>query len=262
MFEIQNFNLQSFIDCANALVQADEVNNALWLLTDGLPGYYRDNPPQEIIELRNEILSRLATPLRYAELEKDYKAYPEGETYYAEHTLRGRLVVQEGLRLRDNGEMPYFIDLGPGDGFVSPSLNQNSVSHYYVPLRFSQAINDDFALHEQCKRSQLPKVFLALEIIEHLQSPWDLKAESLRFGLPDVIHISTPMYSFDKRDIVWQKERSLLGHLKTFTPKEFTELCVKLFPEYDIQFYASEVMQVRLVLKQTKYDFLKAPLQV
>lgn len=252
MLPIENFNVDAFLDCANALVNADEVERALWLLTDGLPGYYRDNPPSAVLELKDEILKRTATATKYAHSVNDM--YPD-DCDYMDGLLRGRAAIAEADLCKRNGQRPLIIDYGPGSYWVEKTLKRKGYEFTYAPVSFDRS-----PLHGACNHS--PKIFFAFEIIEHLWDETELKIEAMRYGLPDVVHISTPLYTYDFSDVDWRKDRECLGHLRTYTPAELQMIAMKLFPEYQYTFYKDQIMHMRLALRTTQFEFLKTNLQL
>lgn len=238
-------NLKPFLDCANELVRLDEVERALKLL-DNLPGYYRDHPPEEVIALRNEITARICTPTTYASMDIDYASYGLDDRRMQE-TLRGILLVDEVRRLNKCGLRPHVVDLGPGEYWAPVTLRQAKCDFTYDAITLKPQLTKAVVEKDQ------PIVFLALEIIEHLWNEQDIKIEAFKCGrLPDIIHISTPKYAFDVECADW-RVRKELGHLRTYTPAEFQTVLARLFPEYYLLFYDSQIMQMRLTLKSTRF---------
>ena len=239
------FNVHAFLDAANELVRLDEVERGLDLL-DNLPAYYRDNPPEQVTRLRNEILARVCTPTTYAKMDVDNPTY-DVDKGQMEQTLRGMLILAEVKWLNERGLKPRVIDLAPGEHWVKGILDKAKCSFYYETISLKS-----FSVKPIVDKD-VPIIFLALELIEHLWNEKDLKIESLKCSrLPDIIHISTPQYAFDPNCPDW-RVRPDLGHLRAYTPREFQDVVAKHFPEYHMLFYSSDVMQVRLTLKGTTY---------
>jgi hypothetical protein len=244
---MKNFNLQAFLTCANELVRADEVERALWLL-DNLPGYYRDHKPPEVLALKREIMARICTPVTYAALDVDEPtAYHPG----IKDTLRAQMLLKEVKWMNENWLEPHVIDLAPGAHWADGILREIGADYSYQAVSLKPSKTASVVTDEQ------PIIFLALELIEHLWNETDIRIESLKFGrLPDIIHISTPMYSFDTECMEW-RERDLLGHLRTYTPGEFRAVLLKLFPEYSHLYYESKVQQARLTLNESVFESIR-----
>lgn len=253
-FEMKDFNLQCFLDAANELVRADETERALRLLNN-LPGYYRDNQPKEVVTLKNKILSRIATPADYVNIERKMQPYPAGDPMGMAGTLRAQILSMEIKRLNDRELAPLIVDYGPGEYWLPTILLESDLDFSYQPRCLDHELyqrfkSDKRPLHDE--GSALPIIFCAFEIIEHLQNEEDLKSESLKCGVPDIIHASTPMYTFDTECTDWDATKGELGHLRTYTPNEFHAVLSRLFPEYTLMVYAHKIMHARLVLKDSE----------
>ncbi len=252
-----NFNVQAFLDVANELVRSDEVERALHFLDHMLPAFYRDHKIQSIVDLKNEILSRLATPARYAAIENDYVIDVE-DNLNMKNSLRGKLLIKDVNYLNANGFKPHVKDYGPGQYWLPIILKRECLDFSYEPIilneRPYQFQRIDFEDYLGRAPLDQPYIFGAFEIIEHLWNESEIKTESfIRGRQPDIIHVSTPMYTFDTACTNW-RQRELLGHLRAYTPSEFYNILANLFPEYHQDLYTSQIMHSRLVLKTTKYN--------
>lgn len=255
--EMKNFNLQCFLDAANELVRADETERALRLL-NGLPGYYRDHQPKEILELKNKILSRIATPSDYVNIERGMRPYPPGDPMGMAGTLRAQILALEIKRLNSHAITPHVVDYGPGEYWLPTILLEQQLAFSYHPQCLDHDLFERFKVGKEIKEQVMgaPKIFCAFEIIEHLQNEEDLKTESLQCGRPDIVHVSTPMYTFDVECTDWDAAKKELGHLRTYTPNEFHSVLSRLFPEYTITVYAHKIMHARLVLKDSECELI------
>lgn len=251
--EMENFSAQPFLDCANELVRSDEIERALWLL-DNLPAYYRDFPPKEVLDLKREILKRVATPQSYAANIADLLIDPETSNGMAD-SPRGRMLLEEVNALNLAGQAPHIVDYGPGEYWLPMMLKKEGLEFTYQALYLSEnAFRRALPYFvEHFVKGSGPKIFVACEIIEHLWQEQELKTEMLKAcGLADIIHISTPKYTFDghcPKD--WQNysHRETLGHLRAYTPNEFVNKINQMFPEYAWDFTDGRIMHMRLKLK-------------
>lgn len=258
---IANFNVKCFVDAAEELLRHDETLRALELLQN-LPAYYRDNPPGEIVSLRREIQKRMATGSFYA-TSTGYELSAHDESIFNMHkSLRGFMIIKEVERLNKNGYIPHIADYAPGEYFLSSILHLKNLKFTYFPIYVNWPSHKHYYdrfkdyLVEKPNPSE-PKIFFAGEIIEHLHREEELRFDMERaIGLADLIHISTPCYTFDTACKHWT-EKSDLGHLQAFTPKEFTNTISTIFPEYNLIAYSSQILHARGVLGDTKYEFLK-----
>jgi len=265
MKALENFKLQPFLDAANELVRADEVKRAIWIL-DNLPGFYRDHPPEEVIQLKNEILQRIALPQHY-QFGECTLVDKEEQFMMLKKILRSALLLETVIELNKINIEPQVVDYGPGDFWVPALLKRENCKFTYRPI----TVQLPAALYakqkidwEEPKDTDSFRLFFAGEIIEHLWEESDLKTTMLSAGsnLADICQISTPRYSFDTRDFEWRTHRELLGHMRTYTPDEFQNVVRKLFPEYEWFFLDGQVMQINLIKKGSSKEvteaFLKA----
>ncbi len=251
------FNVQCFLDAANILVTADEVERALVLL-DNLPAYYRDNQPPEVIALRNEIMARIATPVSYVTIEDSYGPDMDDRHDMKKNSLRGAMICNDVKAWNDKGLTPHIVDFAPGEFWMPAMLHKAGLIFTYWPVLLNKgALNklmEHYADIIQDQPTDLePFIYAAFEIIEHLWRPEDIKSESLRWKRqPDVVHISTPLYSFDKECMNW-RSRDLLGHLRAYSPNELHGILAKLFPEYQQMLQVSQILHSRLELKEALF---------
>lgn len=265
MREMVNFNLQCFLDCANELLRADETERALHLL-DNLPAYYRDHKPREVIELKREAMARLATASFYA-TSRGYELTAPPDSYLrGAESLRGIMIAQEIKTLNENDLMPHVLDLGPGEYWLPQMLNHKGLLFTYEPIfvnhpshdQYQKSFAKNFLVYKQDPPEvDRPKILFAGEIIEHLWNESEIRFEMERhMGLADVVHISTPAYTFDYECIDWRSKGDI-GHLRAYTPSEFQTTVWKMFPEYATQVYVSQILHARGVLQTTKFETIK-----
>ncbi len=251
--QLENFNVKCFLDAAHELVRADEITRALKLLNN-LPAFYRDYPPKEVTDLKNLIIKRTATPNFYAKWEATIDF--DLDISYMKETLRGSLLIEEVKRFNEQGISPHIVDYGPGEFWAPRMLFDEGLFHTYKPIticsKASQLFDEHFPHFRGEPDPKDPVIFLGLEIIEHLWNEDELKTTMLaNCGLADVVHISTPRYTYDGRDQLHngEKVRDCLGHLRAYTPNEFVHILRTLFVEYDWQYFDGPVMHMRLTKK-------------
>ncbi len=247
-----NFDPSIYTKCAEDLLRADETERALWVL-DNLPAYYRDHVPQSVLDLRNEVVRRIATPTLYANGDiEDIIDLKDGHGMGG--SLRGLLIKKEVKWFNDNGHTPHVLDYGPGEYWLPIVLYNAGLKFTYEPIFLNKRAHDSIKpflekLDSVCKG---PRIFVACEIIEHLWNEQDLKTEMLSHGdFADVIHISTPCYTFDVDCKDWTVKKDL-GHLRAYTPREFSYKLSDLFREYKHFLYEHQIMHARLTNANTK----------
>lgn len=261
--EIKDFDVKCFIDAANELVRSDEIKRAIDLL-DNLPGFYRDYPPKEVKELRDLILSRICTPTTYAfDNNSDLLIDPKNANNM-DKSLRGMIAVNDVTALNEKGFTPHICDMAPGEFWLPMMLKNKGLKFTYQSIHLHHRAYElalpHFKEHVIYPDPKEPKIFFALEIIEHLWNVEDIKTEMLqKIGFADVINISTPCYTFDSycpKDWANYEHRKILGHLRTYTPREFARKIADMLPEYDSVLYTSEILHCRLINKSCTNEYL------
>lgn len=260
--EIPKFKLGAFIMAAEELLRSDEAERALNLL-DNLPGFYRDHPPKEITALKNTILGRICTPSWYANTDNRhvpaYQYTMDQRKQFKAYT-RGTLLYCEVKQFNEQGLVPHITDFGPGDYALPLMLDAFDLKFTYQPIALHLEMLEHVkpVLKERLttpSKGSVPMVYVACEIIEHLWNEQDIKTEMIsnNGALADVVHVSTPLYTFTRPQLDWT-EIGKLEHLRTYTPMEFDVLLTKMFPEYNKQYFYEIVQHMRLTFKGSKFD--------
>jgi len=250
--EIPSFDASYFLLTAQILVDADEAERAYWLLTDGLPAFYRQHTPERIVQFRNKIQMAMMTPLAYGDC-KDDSLYCENDDRALEilsGTLRGQLTLQSVLQFNERGIRPHIVEIGPGEFWLPRGLRAKDCAFTYQDIGINEYTK---AKSKEIERSDWdeiqPVIFCAQEVIEHMASPSDLGVELMRAtngkGASEV-HLSTPLFTYDgKPKPILELGRNGLPHLRAYTPNEFIQEAMKIFgPSYQWAFYPSQVMSL------------------
>lgn len=254
---MMDFN--ALIKHCNFLLDHDETLMALKAL-DMVPGYWRDNYPGELLELKKEIRSKIATASFYA-THRGCELEMENSHLAAKNTLRGRILLKELERLNQASLTPHIIDLGPGE-FWLPKMCKN-YKFTYEPIYVNQPTYEkylpDFKEFLKTNDANDVKILFACEIIEHLHDESEIASEMHRHGQCDIIHLSTPRYSHNPGP--W-RDKGDMGHLRTYTPREFFDKASKFFPDYDLVFYDADILHVRGVWRGTKVKEIQSTSKV
>lgn len=241
--QCEGFRVSPILELCNMLVAYDEPVRALAILDGiGLPGFYRDHIPAEILDLKRRIHAKLATPHFYKENVWDKIVEKERSIQSIQHTLRGRLITDDVAALNKAGHNPHIVDMGPGEYWLPIGLKELGHKFTYKDIGLSidaaqkaqELLKDEMGV---AVMEEQPVMFIACEIIEHLYNEGDLRVEMERHAPnAEIIHISTPKYTFDGRlsQLEWQKKGDL-GHLRTYTPTEFWNVVTKMFWDFDWQ---------------------------
>lgn len=241
------FNPIPFLECAKQLVDADEVERALALL-DNVPAYFRDFPPPEILEYKNKILQHMITANGYMTDNHDCNINSKEEAkFLLDHTLRGKLIQKEIAALQ--GFSVSVVDVGPGEYWIPKGVDGE---FFYKPIAMDSRVYDQALKDEDIASKMKPapwdavRIFVALEVIEHISNPRELAWEAAKHFQgkePHYIHLSTPLYTYDSKPKDWASHK--LPHLRAYTPREFIFEAQRLWPHYEWQFHPSDVMSLR-----------------
>lgn len=254
--ELKNFKIQSFIDVLNEYIRADEIERAMWVM-DNLPAFYRDHIPSEIVIIKNEMLKRMATPRVYSGGDVDCQN-DASHILNMHKTLRGGLISKDIKNFNDQNITPHVVDFCPGEYWLPIVLKHQEFKFTYDPIymneRAFQSARPKFDKYLSKDFDQRPVIYMAGEIIEHLYNENEVKTEMLyNCGLADIVHVSTPRYTFDCRDLDWRDTKEFLGHLRAYTPREFFDKLTKMFIEYQGFFFNSQILHARMILRDSKF---------
>lgn len=259
---MRNFNLNCFLDCAKELLRADETERALWLL-DNLPAYYRDHIPAPVLDLKNAVMKKISTTQKYMNGIYECDVMDPKEGNQMEGSLRGSIILKDVAWLNQKGYVPHIVDCGPGEYWLPFVLKKQGMKFTYQAIYLNHGAHSKAmeGMHQVYRDSApdktQPCIFVACEIIEHLWQESELKTQMLfNHGFADIIHISTPRYTFDTECMNWD-EKGELGHLRAYTPVEFIRKCSHIFPEYDPFFINSQIMHLRMTNRDTKFKEIK-----
>lgn len=246
------FDEKPFLHAANILVAADEPMRALQIL-ENLPGYYRDNPPEAVLKTKMQIKKQLATPAFYMTNKYDALVRAEDAESVVDTTLRGQKILADIKDFNAKNLTPHIVDLGPGEYWLPIGLWKKRALFSYQDVGLCVEAKQKAMPHiksfavSECPTDR-PVVFIACELIEHLHNEEDILTDCLRVcnKMPDIIHISTPLYTYDGQQmhLEWTQKGDL-GHLRTYTPKEFYETVTKMFAGYKFELTIGPIMHMR-----------------
>lgn len=245
------FDEKPWIYAANQLVAADDPIRALQLL-ELLPGRYRDNCPSDIIRLKQDIKAKLATPSFYASNKEDHIDESASAKETIERSLRGQKILEDVEAYNKQGVIPHIVDFGPGTYWLPLGLAAKRALFTYSDIGLCGGARQQNLKYLEPylttdKPKDRPTIFVACEIIEHLHYEDEIAVECYKTGLiPNVIHISTPLYSFDGRNesLNW-RDKVAQPHLRTYTPDEFFQVVRKMFTGYEWEFFPANIMHIR-----------------
>lgn len=235
------FDVDHYLDAVEQMITADELTFAKTML-DNLPGYYRDFVPKRAIEIREKLAKALWGIDRYMiDPDEVNSVDPEVETKITKLFCwpRGHITADMVHKFNLEGISPIIVEVGPADYWLPIGLHKHcQLDFEYLPfslnLKAMETIKARYPDIKWINRPDLvhkvgkPIIFFCCEVIEHMDRPEEIKDYLMRYDIkPDIIIISTPLYSFGGGLPNWSERP--LGHLRTWTPRELIRWADKLF---------------------------------
>lgn len=245
--------IPSMLKYVDALISCDEMALAQQLLTSGMPGYFRDNVPTEVKKMKHELWQHLMNTDDYGGNWQDLELINEDRSKgVVENVLRGQLILKDVKEYNEKGIVPHIVEMGPGEYWLPIGLKALGCAFTYEGIGLHSAAQDKakelLGDHWNQIKSADATIFAACELLEHLWNEHEIPHTAAKHcERMDVIHLSTPLYTFGFGKPDWrdEKHKGQGGHLRTYTPAEFMAVAQRLFPDYSWTYYHSHIMSVR-----------------
>ncbi len=242
------WDLETHIKAIIGMIRADEIQIALTML-DSVPGYYRDNYPLELTEIKKTLYQNLYDQIEYATDDEEADCTREfGEAQWSSGYMYPRAEIITNLIKSLFPRSPWIFDLGCSHGNLPLGLikSNQSFTYYGVGMnhRIQQKVKGWVGEHWcEAPINDQPTILYCTEVLEHMMNPHDLVQSAYKVGVNfDHILLSVPKYTLGGGLENWDSRR--LGHVRTYTPKEFLEFADKSFPGYKWNFYDAFSMVV------------------
>lgn len=246
--------IPAMLKYVDALIASDELGLAQQLLTSGMPGFYRDNPPAEVSKMKHELWKFLMNSDDYGTnwQDLDLMSVERGKEVI-QNVLRGQLILKEIEAYNKNGITPHLVEMGPGEYWLPLGLKALDCKFTYKGIglqgaaqtKAKELLGDHWK--DQNEHSE-PTIFAACELVEHLWNEQEIPHTAAKYCTNiDVVHLSTPLYTFGFGKTDWREKQfnGQGGHLRTYTPSEFMAVAQRLFPDYSFVYYHSHIMSIR-----------------
>lgn len=252
----KHFDFQKFISTALELTYSDEVENALKML-DLCPSFYRASQKEYLDSLKENIRSRIATPLDYShhyleffevasKYEKDMserrhkeagvesKFEDLGDMIHESFCYpRGGIMIDMVKTLNDKGITPHIVEFGPAAFWLPHGLRKQGLKFKYKPLTLNQiALHGNMKSLEDVIDMDLKKsehhIFVCFEVIEHLWDDSHIVLDYLKQSVDfETVALSTPLHTFDGGS---NDDKRELQHLRCYSLSEFLNYAIRNFP--------------------------------
>ena len=253
------WNLSNHVIAIEQMICADEIQIAL-KMCDEIPGFYRDNYPPELTEIKNTLYKQLYDNFDYSSdfAEANFTKDEVIAQCFSNYTYPRADILANDIKAhhRDDTEyiVPWLFEISPSHGwlpvgfdhhdlhfqFCGKNLNQPALAKIKEWLRPGVWTDEPFPGQE--------KWLVNFESIEHMMNPHDLEQSSKKMGYEwDRIYLSTPKYTLGSGLSDWKTRR--LGHVRTWTPNEFSDFAKKAWPGYEWALWPAHSMVLRGIKK-------------
>ncbi len=242
------WRLDNHIKAVEQLIRADELQMAL-ALCDQVPGWWRDNYPKELQEIKNTLYCQTYDQIEYATDDEEADCPREmGEKQWVGNYCypRNEILSQMVKALNAENETPWIFDLGCSHGNMPLGMIKLGYKFNYkgtgMNLRIINKVHGWVGNIWRDEPEPLQKTILyCTEVIEHCMNPMDIVHSAYKIGVDfDHILLSVPMYTLGGGLPDWDTRR--LGHVRTWTPNEFAQFADKNWPGYGWELYKSSSM--------------------
>lgn len=241
-----HWSLDAHIAAIIGMIRADELQIAL-RMCDEVPGYYRDNYPPELTAIKNKLYQQTYDQIEYATDDEEAECSREfGEAQWDNGYMYPRAEIIKALVSKLL--TPWIFDLGCSHGNLPLGLIRESVPFKYKGVGMNYRIQSkvkEWVGHRWADKpvSGQSTILYCTEVIEHCFNPHDIVHSAKKTGVNfDHILLSVPKYTLGGGLENWDTRR--LGHVRTWTPKEFILFSEASFPGYKWTLYDAHSMVI------------------
>jgi hypothetical protein len=238
------WDLQRHIAAIIQMIQSDELQIAL-RMCDDVPGWYRDNYPRELLDIKRKIYEQTYDQVEYATDDEEAQCSREfGEAQWDNGYMHPRAeiisqIVKECVR-------PWIFDLGCSHGNLPLGLIKSGHEFSYRGVGMNHRIQNKVKEWVGEYWADKPKlhqttILYCTEVIEHCFNPHDVIHTAKKTGVDfDRILLSVPYATLGGGLENWSTRR--LGHVRTWTGNEFVRFAEDNFKGYQWTLYMSDSM--------------------
>lgn len=242
------WKLDDHVKAIEGMIRADELQIAL-TMCDQIPGYYRDHYPAELTEIKRKLYERTYDQIEYATDDEEANCTREfGEAQWTNGYMFPRAQVVAELVNSLKGTPPWLFDLGCSHGNLPLGLIKEGLTFTYrgagMNYRIQEKVKDWLGGYWQHLPDQSqPTILYCTEVLEHCFNPHDIVHSSYKVGVTwDYIVLSVPKYTLGGGLEDWNRR---LGHVRTWTPKEFLEFADRSWPGYEWMLFDAPSMVLK-----------------
>ncbi len=242
------WRLDQHILAVEQLIRADEIQMALQL-ADHVPGWWRDNYPQALRDIKARIYQQTYDQIEYATDDEEANCGREfGESQWDGPYMypRAEIIAKIVSEFNSKGFVPWIFDLGCSHGNLPLGLIKDKHTFDYLGVgmnyRIQQKVKGWAGSHwKERPTDNQPTILYNTEVLEHCMNPLDIVHSAYKVGVVfDQIILSVPMYCLGGGLPDWQTRR--MGHVRNWTPTEFLAFADKHWPGYKWVLYKAYSM--------------------
>lgn len=220
------------------------------------PAWHRDDPETQnkLQAIKQTLYERCYDTFEYASDfdEANYSREAAESQFFSSYAYpRGEILLSLINDYNKQGKTPWVFELSTSHGLLPLGLAKANAKFTFVAKNLNQAallkvkdwLSDYWA--EQ-PAPQQPTIFVNTECLEHMYREEDLEQSYYKLGVDfDVIVLSTPYGTLGGGLPDWKERR--LGHVRTYTKKDFIQLADRFFPNrtWELAFSHSQVLTGR-----------------
>lgn len=255
------FDIDTWIQAIEMMICSDEIQIALKMCDELLPGYYRDHLPKEILEIRSRLYQQLYDQFDYSS-DHDEANFTRDEVTaqcLTSYTFpRADILFEDIKKMNSEGRTPWLFEISPSHGWLPIGFADRGLKFSFFGKNMNQAALEKVKawlpegiwrehpifIHTYGTTVEDPKILICFEALEHMMNPHDLTQAAHKVGVEfDHIYLSTPKYTLWGGLPNWKDRR--IGHVRTWTPSEFHQFAIDAFPGYKWQMFDSPSMVLR-----------------
>jgi hypothetical protein len=245
------FNLEMHINAIEGMIRSDEIQIALQMC-DQVPGWYRDHYPPELEAIKNTLYRQCYDQIEYATDDEEAnctRAFGEAQWDNGYMFPRAEIISKIIRKMNEEDQIPWIYDLGCSHGNLPLGLIKAGHTFTYRGAGMNFRIQEKVKswVGERWAENPLPdrpKILYCTEVLEHCFNPHDIVHSAHKIGVEfDVIILSVPMYTLGGGLPDWNTRR--IGHVRTWTPKEFADFADSAFRGYQWELTLSDSMVLK-----------------